>query len=223
MSNIRQYDEYYCIFYPVLKDVPELVRTLKEYGAEEGRLTSHDFMGLLKNRIRCFVNFALKDDCIYIFESVIFQQVLNELVLYSDCTADEMVAFILEITEILKPLHPMIFYLKPNDLKAQINKVAAERLSDNYDLYPDWIDWMVEFVKKPKYGKRNAVKSREDLLAYFMERAEIEKMAFEELTIVKKEVFVGHTDYDAENQTVYNEIVKYLSDQAIGTPLQSSL
>jgi hypothetical protein len=210
MSNIQQYEEYCCIFYAAFRDVSELVNELKAYKADEGRLDSHDFMYLLKNRIQRFVDIALNNEYIYIFESVIFQQILNELVLYSDCVADEMVDFILEIEEILKPLNPMIFYLRPNNLKAQINKVAAERLSDNYDLYPDWIDWMVEYVKKSKYGERNAVENRTDLMTYFIKRAEIEKMTFELLTIDKQEVFVQHMDYEVENQYIYNEVVKQL-------------
>jgi len=164
-------------------------------------------MDLLKKRIQHFVDTALKDDSIYIFESVFFQQVLNELVLYSDCTADEMVAFILDIEKILKPLNPLFFYLSPSDMEAQINKVAAERLSDNDDLYPDWIDWMLEYVKKSKYGERNTVESRADLMTYFAMRAEIEKKAFESLSIDKREVLVRHTNYDVMNQYIYNEVV----------------
>lgn len=58
-------------------------------------------MHLLKKRIRHFVDIAMKNEYIYIFESVIFQQILNELVLYSDCTVDEMAAFILEIEKMI--------------------------------------------------------------------------------------------------------------------------
>lgn len=177
MSSIKQYGEYYCIFSDAFKDVPELFNELQKYKAYEGRLDTHDFIQLVKNRIQHFVDIALESECIYIFESVIFQQILNELVRFSDCTTDSMVASILEIEKILRPLNPIIFYLKPRDLKVQIDKVAQERLSDNYELYPDWIDWMVEYVKNSKYGERNLVKNRVDLMKYFMHRKEIEEMA----------------------------------------------
>lgn len=37
MSNIQQYGEYYCIFYAVFRDVPELVNELKAYKTDEVR------------------------------------------------------------------------------------------------------------------------------------------------------------------------------------------
>lgn len=209
MSSIKQYGEYYCIFFAAFKDVPELFDELREYEAYEGRLDADDFIQLVKDRIQHFVNIALDNEGIYVFESVIFQHILNELVRFSDCTSDYIVDSILEIEKILRPLNPMIFYLKPYDLKAQIDKVASERLSDNYELYPDWIDWMVEYVKKSKYGERNLVKNREDLMKYFMYRKEIEESAFKSLTINKQEIMVGHIDYEAENQFIYKEVVKY--------------
>jgi len=188
--------------------VPELFKELQAFKAYEGRLDAHDFMHLIKNRIQHFVDTALENEKTYIFESVIFQQILNELVLFSDYTPDDMVASILEIEKILKPLNPIIFYLKPDDLKAQIDKVAQERLSDSYELYPDWIDWMVEYVKNSTYGQRNFVKNREDLMAYFTYRKEIEELAYKLLTINKREIIVGHIDYEDENQYIFNEVVK---------------
>lgn len=208
MSNIKQYGDYYCIFYTIFSDVPELVDELKLYKAYEGRLDANDFIQLVKNRIRHFVDIALMNEHTYIFESVMFQQILNELILFSDCTDDNIVGSVLLIEKVLQPLNPTIFYLKPDDLKGQIDKVAAERVSDNYELYPDWIDWMVEYVKNSKYGKKYSVKNQVDLMAYFLKRAEMEKIIFESLTINKKEIAVRHIDYQVENQYIYHEVVK---------------
>ncbi|GKX67127.1 hypothetical protein [Inconstantimicrobium mannanitabidum] len=210
MSSIKQYGKYYCIFFAAFKDVPELFDELQEYEAYEGRLDADDFIQLVKGRIQHFVNIALENECIYVFESVIFQHILNELVRFSDCTSEYIVDSILEIEKILRPLNPMIFYLKPYDLKAQIDKVAKERLSDNYELYPDWIDWMVEYVKKSKYGERNHIKNRVDLMKYFMYRKEIEESAFKSLTMNKQEIIVEHIDYEAENHFIYKEVVMHI-------------
>ena len=199
MSNIKQYGDYYCIFYTIFSDVPELVDELKLYKAYEGRLDANDFIQL---------DIALMNEHTYIFESVMFQQILNELILFSDCTDDNIVGSVLLIEKALQPLNPTIFYLKPDDLKGQIDKVAAERVSDNYELYPDWIDWMVEYVKNSKYGKKYSVKNQVDLMAYFLKRAEMEKIIFESLTINKKEIAVRHIDYQVENQYIYHEVVK---------------
>jgi hypothetical protein len=95
--------------------------------------------------------------------------------------------------------------LNPYDLKAQIDKVAAERLSDNYELYPDWIDWMVEYVRNSKYGERNFVRNRADLMKYFMYREEI---VYKSLSIDKHEIIVGHINYETENQYIYKEVIK---------------
>ncbi len=163
-------------------------------------------MQALKGRITAFVEQALNSDLVYVFENVIFQQILNELMRTMDCDEQQMTDYILEVEQILSPLNPLIFYLYPDDLIGQINKVALERVSDNYELYPDWIDWMVEYLKNSEYGRIHKVSDREDLMIYFDKRRSIEEKCFGRLRSNKEKVYVDRMDYDEENAYIYSKL-----------------
>lgn len=100
----------------------------------------------------------------------------------------------------------MSFYLYPNDLKEQINKVALERVSDNYELYPDWIDWMVEYLQNSEYGRIRNISNRDDLMLYFQERALLEEKCYEQLISNKNKIYIDRMNYDEENEYIYRTL-----------------
>lgn len=105
-------------------------------------------------------------------------------------------------------VNPIIFHLYTDDIKDIIDKIASERLSDNYDLYPDWIDFMIEYVKNSDYGLHNNVCDRNGLLEYFYKRANIEKQAFNTLDIQKYIVDIKKVSRDSLNAMVYDIVMK---------------
>lgn len=205
-DNVKIYNSWYCIFLPKVKEYIEIYDALKDYLADNGNLETERFMQALKSRMSAFVEHALTTNQVYVFENVIFQQILNELMRKMDCDEQQMIHYILEVEQILLPLNPMLFYLYPDDLRVQINKVASERVSDNYELYPDWIDWMVEYIKNSQYGKIHNVSNKDDLLVYFQERASIEEKCYEKLNMMKDKVCIDLMSYDDENEYIYKKL-----------------
>ncbi|MBP2115530.1 hypothetical protein [Paenibacillus silagei] len=207
-DKLKIYNGWYCVFVPDFKEYPIIYDLLRPYIADNGNLKTERFMQALKGRITAFVEQALSSDLVYVFENVIFQQILNELMRTMDCDEQQMTDYILEVEQILKPLNPLIFYLYPDDLFKQINKVALERVSDNYELYPDWIDWMVEYLENSEYGRIHKVSGREDLMIYFEKRRSIEEKCFGKLRSNKEKIYVDRIDYDEENAYIYSKYSK---------------
>lgn len=205
-NKVKIYNGWYCIFLPDVKEFPIIKALLGQYVADNGNLETERFMLALISRITAFVEQALTSDQVYVFENVIFQQILNELMRTMDCDEQQMMDYILEVEQILRPLNPLIFYLYPDDLKEQINKVALERVSDNNELYPDWIDWMVEYLKNSVYGRIHQVSGREDLMIYFEKRTSIEEKCFGKLLSNKEKIYVDRMDYDEENEYIYSKL-----------------
>lgn len=205
-DKVKIYNDWYFIFLPDVKECPVIYSTLGHFLADNGNLESEHFMQALKSRLTAFVEQALTTNKVYVYENVIFQQILNELMRKMDCDEQQMINYILEIEQILMPLNPMIFYLYPNDLKGQINKVALERVSDNYELYPDWIDWMVEYLQNSEYGRIRNVSNRDDLIIYFQERASIEEKCYEKLISNKNKICIDHMNYDEVNEYIYSNL-----------------
>lgn len=200
--------DYYMLYYPQFNDYLDLKNKLMGYQVYEGRFNYSDFKILMKKRITDFVEEAVQSDVVYIFESVLFQKIINELLRFTNSNPKMISEFIFEMVDILKPLNPIIFHLRTEDIKGNIDKIAGERLSDNYDLYPDWIDFMIEYVKNSDYGMHNNVCDKNGLLEYFYQRANIEKQAFNILNIQKHIVAIQEVDKSTLNTNVYDIIVK---------------
>jgi len=209
-DKVKIHNGWHCIFLPEVKESAGLYAALEPFVADNGNLSAECFMQALKSRMAAFVEHALITDKVYVFENVLFQQVFNELMRTMDCTEDQMMAHVAELEQILAPLEPIIFYLYPEDLGNQINRVAAERVSDNHDLYPDWIDWMVDYVRESEYGKRRKVVSREGLMIYFQERADLEQKSFQQLNCHKEKIQVDRMDYPEINALIYRKVEQLL-------------
>ncbi|MEK5238169.1 hypothetical protein NST99_20985 [Paenibacillus sp. FSL L8-0470] len=198
-------DEYYQIYYPdISDDCNELLDKLKSYQAYEGRLNSDTFVRIMFMKFNDFVENAVQDDIVYIFESVLFQHIINELLRFSNLSETYISECITKLTNILKPLNPILFHLRTDNTKGIIDKVASERLSDNYDLYPDWIDWMIEYVKNSSYGEKNNVQNREGLMDFFYKRADIEEKVFSLLDIEKHIINIDPISKETLNSMVYS-------------------
>lgn len=205
-AKVVVYNGWYCIFLPDFKESIELYSSLEIYITDNGKIESERFIQALKGKMAAFVKHAMSNNIVYIYENIMFQQVLNELMRSMSCNEEQMLQYILEFEEILAPLNPHIFYLCPSNLRDQINKIAKERISDNYELYPDWIDWMVEYLKDSKYGRIHGVSDREDLMIYFQKRASIEEKCFSMLKSTKNMIITNQTSYDDENEYIYKTV-----------------
>lgn len=204
-DRVKVYTGWHCIFIPDIKQYPELSTAVSQFLADNGNLETERFMQALKCRISAFVEQALTTNQVYVFENVMFQQILNELMRKMCCDKQQMVEHVLEVEQILLPLNPLIFYLYPDNLKTQINKIALERVSDNYELYPDWIDWMVEYVQNSEYGRLRNVTNRDGLMTYFEERMSLEEQCFKQSLSNKDKILIDHMNYDEINEYIYKK------------------
>ncbi len=205
-KHLQKMGDYFVIYYPVFKETFPLYEKLSKYEIYGGRLSFNEFKNLTKDLFLNFVEYATSNDYVYIFESVLFQQILNEVQRFFEYTTLEITEFICELAKILKPLNPVIFYLSSNDIVKTIRIVATERLSDNYDLYPDWIDWMIDYVKNSTYGKKYNVDNVYGLIEYFVKRVEIEESIYGMLDIEKHLLHIDEMDKDTQNKMIYNVV-----------------
>ncbi len=203
-KHSQKMGEYFVIYYPIFKADFPLYEKLSKYEIYGGRLSLDDFKNLNKILFSNFVEYAVNDDSVYIFESVLFQQILNEVQRFFECSTKEISEFVCELAEILKPLNPVVFYLSSEDIVKTIRIVASERLSDNYDLYPDWIDWMIDYVKNSTYGKKYNVENVYGLIEYFMKRVEIEESIYSMLDIEKHLIHIDEIDKSSQNEMIYS-------------------
>ena len=144
-------------------------------------------------------------DKIYIFECIFLQNHINELILKFSLSEDEMLQYFQDLMDSISDIEKEIIYISPKNVKQTFDSVINERRSNNEN-YKDWIELVIEYFEKSKYGKKLGYIGYEGALKYFVDRQEIEKRLLEKLS-VKSTILELDSDYKQLLQEMIN-IVK---------------
>ncbi|MCF7792865.1 MAG: thymidylate kinase [Candidatus Cloacimonetes bacterium] len=184
----------------------DLMKYLESKEVYDGRVGFQIFKYLHFCRWQKFVN-DTKDDEIVIFECSFLQNHVNELILVYNKDYGFIRNYLSELADIIQSLNPLMIYLKQQDVNETIRRVAAERLSPKPEIEPDWIDRVIEYIGKSKYGKMNQIIDFDGLVKYFEHRQNIELELLQDLPIKSGIVF----DPDFDWKVIWNKIEAILN------------
>lgn len=114
---------------------------------------------------RQFVREA-QEDTIYVFNCVLLQNPMCETMMRFGFDQEESRQYIAQIAEIIRPLNPVVVYLKNEDIAASVRKAAAER--------PGWLDGVIDYHVHGVYGKSIGAEGFEGYIRCLTERQERE-------------------------------------------------
>ncbi|MDE6996860.1 MAG: hypothetical protein K2P04_03145 [Oscillospiraceae bacterium] len=89
-------------------------------------------------------------DTIYIFNCIFLQNPMCETMMRFDMAEAASRDYIAEISEIIKPLNPVILYIDYPDVKGAIDAVLGERGNE-------WLDAVIAYHTEQGYGKQNGL------------------------------------------------------------------
>lgn len=121
---------------------------------EQQQLLSHkiyDFLPwetekpLMLERWKDFVQKAIQEDGVYVFNCVFLQNPMCETMMRFNLPKEQIYEYIDQICRIISPLEPMIVYLKNDDVEEQIQETAKERAG--------WLEAVVDYHINGGYGK----------------------------------------------------------------------
>ncbi len=160
----------------ILTDVPGFHKDLEQYEIYNGRVSDESFKDIIFRRYRNW-----KDDRM-IFECALFQNIVEDMILYKNASDEEILSFYRELGRVLadKKLH--ILYLKTEDVAASIEVIRKERSDDQGNEM--WFPLMLRYFNESPYAKTHGISGEEEMYAHFMHRQELE------LTICR-EIFPG--------------------------------
>lgn len=188
----------------VLNDYPEMNSEIKEKSHEEGdkivicytkiRTDKVDFykdlerFEIYNDRVsfEVFRDIVLsryknwKDDN-YIFECSLFQNIVEDMILFRDKSDEEIIAFYKEIKEALGEKDIKILYIKtePDDIKKNLEAARKERVDDKGNEV--WYGMLCGFFNNCLYAKKNGLKDGEGLIKHWNHRQELELRICEEV------------------------------------------
>ena len=92
-----------------------------------------------------FVQKAIQEDCVYVFNCVFLQNPMCETMMRFNLPQEQIYEYIDQINQIISQLEPMIVYLENDDVEKQIQETAKERAG--------WLEAVIDYHVNGGYGK----------------------------------------------------------------------
>lgn len=156
-------------------------------------------MPVMLEKWRSFVNNAKKDTR-YVFNCVFLQNPMCETMMRFNFSEEESYSYISKIAEIIKPLEPVIIYLKSDNITENVRKAAAER--------DGWLDAVIGYHEHGEYGEWIGARGFDGYIACLKERQKRELSILEKLPVKSVLIDNPHKDWDK----AYKEIERGLSE-----------
>ncbi|MBE5814103.1 MAG: hypothetical protein E7320_02695 [Clostridiales bacterium] len=128
-------------------------------------------------------------DTRYVFNCVLLQNPMCETMMRFGFPERASAEHIAAIAEIIKPLEPVVIYLRNNDIAASVRKASAER--------PGWLDAVIPYHTEGAYGKSIGAEGFEGYIRCLRERQERELRILAELPVRSCILEDPQKDWDA--------------------------
>jgi len=144
-------------------------------------ISFHTFSEVFHNRFERYTEKSVISDDITIFESVLFQHQLHDIMRMYHIDKDKIINYLHSISQIIGRLNPVLFYISQNSVRESLIRTALVR-------------------SKPKWAS-------EESITFCEKRKNIELEAIEKLPI--NTYIIDNSDYNWDK--VFDEIIRILS------------
>lgn len=158
---------------------------------------------LMVQRWKSFVKDQREKEKLTILECCFLQNPGCALLARHDAGEDRFIQHVLQIAGQIQELNPILFYLKQPNVRETIERVKTMRSQE-------WLDFAIWYHTEQDYGKRKGLHGYEGYIQFLEHRRDLELQIIEQLPF--QSFIMGNSDYDWENQqqTVLNIMMKYL-------------
>ncbi len=120
-----------------------------------------------------WINFSknIDTDGVYIFEGVLFQHPLAEMMGYYMVDDEKIISFIKELITCIKRIEMKLFYILVTDVEKILLNAALERS----DVQNNWIQGFLKMISTCNYGIENRLTGMNGAVKYCMDRIKIER------------------------------------------------
>ncbi len=107
-----------------------------------------------------------------IFECSLFQNIVEDMILFRQATDEEIMSFYRLIREALNGKEYRIVYLKAKDIRSNLETIRKERSDEQGNEL--WFPMMLGFFNDCPYARARGLKGEEDLIRHFFHRQDLE-------------------------------------------------
>ncbi|MBQ8787590.1 MAG: hypothetical protein IJZ61_08145 [Oscillospiraceae bacterium] len=153
---------------------------------------------IMLEKWRSFTDCA-DDSTVYVFNCVLLQNPMCETMMRFNFPIGKSQEYIKIITEIIKPLNPVVIYLKNDDIRSSVEKAAKER--------SDWLDGVIDYHISGAYGKSINAQGYEGYISCLEERQKRELEILSQLDIESVVIDNPHRDWNNSYEVIKEYIL----------------
>lgn len=157
----------------ILTDLPGFHRELEKYEIYNGRYEIDSFERIIFDR---FKNWNGERQ---IFECSIFQNIIENQILYLMMSDEEIIDFYRRLKNILGDKPYKIIYLDMEDIADGIRVIRKERSDEKGNEF--WFPLMLQYLEESPYGKAHVLAGEEGLFRHLEHRRVLEHRIIEEI------------------------------------------
>ena len=173
-ANTFSEDDRRIICYTKIRTENEtFYRDLEQYEIYNGRIPFDDFKSVILRR------FARWNGDDAIFECALFQNIIEDMMLFRNASDAEIIELFRQIRQALEGRYFHILYLKSEDVRETLRAVRQERTDENGNEV--WFSMLCGFFDNSPYAKAHGVSGGEALLAHLQHRQALELQILDEL------------------------------------------
>lgn len=173
----------------IITDVPGFHKDLEQYEIYNNRVDRSEFEEII------FGRYARWNGDNSIFECSLFQNIVENQILFFEMTDEEIVAFFLRLKAVLAGRDFRILYLEAEDIAASLQVIREDRVDENG--VEMWFPLMVGFLEESPYGRHHGLKGFEGLVRHMEHRKSVEKRILSEV-FPEQAVILKSKDYDLD-------------------------
>ena len=160
-------DEHVIVCYTqIITDIPGFHKELEQYEIYNNRISREDFKNIILKR---YANWKTDSN---IFECSLFQNIVEDMILFQNASDEEIIGFYREIKKVLNDQDYHILYLMSDDIRSNINVIRKERSDDNGNEM--WFPLMIRYFDESPYAQSRGVSGEVELYEHFLHRQELE-------------------------------------------------
>ena len=200
-DDCEQFPMRYIVPYTrIITDELGFHKYMEQFEIYQGRKSPEEFQQIILGRSNAFFESqgvtaakTLEMPPVTIMECAFFQNILEELMLFFECSDQEIFEFYKKLFSVIPEKEFQLYYLYDQDVEKIVGHIAKERSDSRGNML--WYPMLLAFLQESPYGKKHAFQGMEDVVAHFKRRQKLELWIIREILGEHGLVIPAKSDY----------------------------
>lgn len=180
----------------IMTDVEGFHKDLEQYEIYNGNLDRDSFEKIILERYQSWNGKG------QIFECSIFQNIIENQLLYLMMMDEEILDFYSRLKQVLAGKPYQIIYLDVEDIRSTIEVIKKERSDENGNEL--WFPLMIQYLENSPFGKKHSLHGMEGLLIHLERRKTLEHRIIDEV-FHDETLVIKSKNYNLEQLKLIND------------------